>query len=187
LEATQAARIGYARIDILALEERLEFGTWLGREVSAAEVTRLIGSFDQEGIQRYEIGNMMPLVIHRSSIVGAITLPSNLGPNEKPPRLNFVPGTTTFKLAGGQHRLSALKKYKVAFAEKAKTAKRQLESSRKHQDGSEASRNQIAHWQSEYSRITSELEEYGYWGVAVYDESESTLACPILFLSMVNA
>jgi hypothetical protein len=118
---------------------------------------------------------MMPLVIHRSLILGAVTLPLELGPGEKPPHLNIVPGTTTFKLAGGQHWLFALKKYKAAFEEKGKTAKWQLESSRQHMDGSEESCNQIAHWELESSHIASELEEYGFWGVSVYDEGESTL------------
>ena len=173
MEATNLARIGYGRIDILALEERLEFGTWLGRDVSPQEVTKLTGSFDEGGIQRYAPGNMMPLVIPRSSILGIETLPSQLGPNEKPPILNFIPGTFSIKLAGGQHRLAALKKYKVPFAEKAKAVERQLRSARDHDDGSLESCKRIELWETELVHLTCELEEYGFWGVAVYDEGES--------------
>jgi hypothetical protein len=142
--------------------------------VAPLEVAKLIGSFGQSGIQRYSLANLIPLVIPKSSILEVDTLPSQLDVNRKPPLLNFVPGMTAIKLAGGQHRLAALKKYKAALDDKGKLVKQALEAEILIQDSGEASRNRIAHWQSESLRITGELEEYGFWGVAVYDEGKFT-------------
>jgi hypothetical protein len=136
------------------------------------EVTKLMASFDRSGIQRYSLEHMIPLVVPKSSILDVETLPSQLGSSGKPPVLKFVPGTMTIKLAGGQHRLAALKKYRTTFQEKGQEAERLLQAEIRAKDDSQQSRNRIAHWRSESSRIAAELEEYGFWGVAVYDESE---------------
>jgi hypothetical protein len=146
----------------------------MGRDVSMPEVNKLAGSFNQSGIQRYSSDNLIPLVIPKSLILDVHTLASVLVPDSPPPLITFAPSATIIKLAGGQHRLTALKKYKTAFEDKRKEIEDSLKNEIGRKDGSEESSNKIAIWQLESTRMAKELEEYGFWGVVVYDEGGSS-------------
>lgn len=114
-QGLRGSLLGYAVLNLVAFEDKLVFGTWNARPLKNAHVQRLLASFQQNGLERFEEKSVIPLVMKKKN-VKLSSLTKNPAPSEtdKLPQLEFtVPPTTitNIKCAGGHHQFEALKRY----------------------------------------------------------------------------
>ncbi|KIK77238.1 hypothetical protein PAXRUDRAFT_167454, partial [Paxillus rubicundulus Ve08.2h10] len=107
------ALLGYATMDILEYKQRLVFGTWNPRPLRPQQVKRLVDSFHSEGLERFDLKTVIPVVIS-PSFVDISSLAKHPTEPEKLPPFSLLPAAPKdipIKCAGGRHRLEAVVRY----------------------------------------------------------------------------
>ena len=106
------ALLGYSTLELLQHEDRLVFGTWNPRPLQPKQVHRLTESFHTDGLDRFDLKSVIPIVVPKDSVDLTSLL---LDPSEplKLTELKLHPNRhgMAIKCAGGRHRLEALKMY----------------------------------------------------------------------------
>jgi len=170
------ALLGYSTLELVQNEDRLVFGTWNPRQLQPKQIRRLTKSFQSDGLDRFDLKSVMPIVVPKDSIdLTSLTLdpsePSKLTELKLQPNCHGM----AIKCAGGKHRLQALKLY--------------LRDLRSAQDDLIREQDRIAGIPDEeisnedkrrFKKVLPEamkklqgIQNYGgQWMVAVYDEGE---------------
>lgn len=162
------AFLGYAKVDLLALNPT--FGRWNMRKVVEHEVTKMVRSLKEEGIQRYVIKNLIPLAIPKAS-VDLATLTKEGGDGGDLFALLGVEGQEIYA-CGGQHRRAALQSWRDEISTEIAGDRDQL---KKLEDLLAKNRVEEAEVNAMRDRIGQkkrQLKLLGMWGVAVYDLGE---------------
>ncbi|KIJ58122.1 hypothetical protein HYDPIDRAFT_34474, partial [Hydnomerulius pinastri MD-312] len=166
---SREAMIGVARFDIVGNRERLKFGTWNPRAVKEEEVNKLVESFLQHGLNRFDYSNAIPLCVLPGVVKSNSYMPMDeflkqdpSFSNTKLPILEFTDSMRAVLAAGGAHRLSALNKYLTRNMELLVDIERHLQNE---DDGNPETR------RSKKSRdeIAGVLAYKGQWLVIIYD------------------
>jgi hypothetical protein len=153
--------LGYATLDLDEWRDKLVFGTWVDRPLNSVQVDALLKGFEEHGLQAFKLESQIPLVIPHTSLANLNSLWPALKDQERPPIVQFTPGTQALAAAGGQHRMAALAKYHAIKTRALARAQR----SDTYADDSEAA--------AVVKRVEQQLVECRYWGVALYDEGKS--------------
>lgn len=185
----KASLLGYSVLDLVEHAQNLVFGTWNPRHLKTPHVRRLLSSFEEDGLDRFDERSVIPLVL-KKSLVDSSSLTQDLSDVSKLPGLKFTnqsKDSFPIRCAGGRHRFKALSLY----LDDVENKKRAVETKR--QAISERSEEVLTDEDVQYFNKDSvqELQHYGgilkyggQWLVAVYDESECFLFCFLLLIQM---
>lgn len=169
--------LGYAILDLVAFEDKLTFGTWNARPLKVAHVQRLLASFQQNGLERFDEKSVIPLVMPKK-LVDLSSLTNNPAPPDtnKLPQLKFtVPETSiiNIKCAGGRHRFEALKRYLDDLGKERDSFQNTLNAVERTKDDDLTDEDVTLHKDTieALERVGGILASEGKWLVAIYDES----------------
>lgn len=169
----KSALLGYATMDLLESKKDLVFGTWNPRLLRSQQVKRLVDSFHTEGLERFDLKTVIPIVISKR----LVHLPSLAEhPESKLPTFSLAstaPEGTKIKCAGGRHRVEAL----VQYMEDINKNIEQIHDERKKLASipdEELDSAQIARYnktfQDDIKRLGGIQKYKGEWMIVVYDE-----------------
>jgi hypothetical protein len=151
-ELVESALLGYGKADITKLV--LSFGKWNIRKINEDQVQMLANCFEHEGIQRYLMKNLVPLVVDKDDVVGELAKKASNG-GDLYPQLKFKStATSPIIAAGGQHRLAAIMKLKESYMQ-------QISNLEQDDD--------------DIIELKKKLKGIGLWGFALYDKGKLIL------------
>lgn len=191
--ALKESLLGYAILDLIEHSQSLVFGRWNPRQLKTAHIKRLLVSFDEDGLERFDEKSVIPVVL-KKTLVDLSTLTQDLSDihTGKLPQLQFSASqSNTFSIpcASGRHRHEALGRY--------------LEEVQKKNDVVEKKREAISNLPNDAltdedvdyfnKGSVKELQHYGgilkyggQWLVAVYDESKQLFLVLFLIILIFN-
>ncbi|KAI6035898.1 hypothetical protein PISMIDRAFT_15689 [Pisolithus microcarpus 441] len=108
------ALLGYAILDLVDYADSLVFGTWNPRLLQSKQVHHLLASFHADGLERFDLNTVIPIVIPKSNVEEASLTQDPSDPSklsEMKLRLQTSLPGAQIKCAGGRHRVEALKLY----------------------------------------------------------------------------
>ncbi|KAI5999911.1 hypothetical protein EDD15DRAFT_2362418 [Pisolithus albus] len=108
------ALLGYAILDLIDYADCLVFGTWNPRLLQSKQVQHLLESFHADGLERFDLNTVIPIVIPKSNVEEASLTQDPSDPSklsEMKLRLQTSLPGAQIKCAGGRHRVEALKLY----------------------------------------------------------------------------
>jgi len=169
------ALLGYAILDFIEYKHRLVFGTWNPRALQPRQVKRLVESFHVEGLDRFDLKGVIPIVISQNLIDPASVVQDPTDPL-KLTELKLLQSNSQeveFKCAGGRHRVASLEVY----LEEIQTGMDKLIAERDaimNLAGDELTEAEVRKFNNvlpeEMKRLGGILKYGGQWMVAVYDE-----------------
>lgn len=134
------------------------------------EVNKLMDSFLQHGLNRFEYSNGIPLCVPPMSLKPDTFMPMNTFTqqgkdfsNEQLPTLEFVDNTSRILAAGGAHRVAALSKYLNRCRQLVLCLNHQLKNS----DGEDDDETRRA--RKNIVELGGVLKYHGKWLVILYD------------------
>jgi len=168
------ALLGYGILDLVEHAEKLVFGTWNPRSLQSKQVQRLVESFASDGVDRFDLKTVIPIVIPKSHVDSAL-LSLDPGDLSRLCALKLLPGGQgmSIKCAGGRHRVAALKDYIENIKRQHNDLVRQQDhiSGISEEDISNEERHKIEKdVLCAIKNLQSILSSGGQWMVAVYDE-----------------
>ncbi|KAG2344209.1 hypothetical protein BDR05DRAFT_947607 [Suillus weaverae] len=107
--ALKAAKIVISKINILQLENVLQFGTYNSCPKKTSEVNKMITSFEKHGIQAFKDMNTLLVMIERMLISPNENLEGSWNQSDKLTHVKFE-DMEPIILALGQHQVAELKK-----------------------------------------------------------------------------
>jgi hypothetical protein len=161
-------------MDILEFKQKLVFGTWNPRPLRPQQVNRLVDSFHSEGLERFDLKTVIPVVIPRR-FVDISSLAQHPTEPEKIPPFSLLPAAPKdipIKCAGGRHRLEAV----VRYIDEISTELVRIQEER-HAIGRIPDDDLTEHDHHRFSKTANDIKRLGgikkyggQWMVAVYDE-----------------
>ena len=172
-ERTRHCLLGYAQYDLLKGEKRLKFGKYNYRPLNVTEGNKIFQSMVNEGIQRFDVNNSVPLIIGRRCI-DMNTVTPNAHAGGELPRLKFTEAGQPMEeviAAGGRHRVYVLGLMSRGIEKELEAAERALGKAMRRAKKAKMDYNtEVAN-----SAITSLTERYsgmGMWMVAIYEQGK---------------
>jgi len=166
------AKIGIGKINILDIENKLQFGTYNDRAQNSSEVNKMITSFEKHGRQWYKESNALAIVIEPSRLRDGQDLTGNWSEPESLKDVKFGDRKPLI-CASGQHRVAALRKMAKAFVdEQTVLLKRieRIEGVKEHSDDSVLEHQDL---RTRLAVVKGELEDLGHWSVVLYNKGMS--------------
>ncbi|KAI6102269.1 hypothetical protein F5141DRAFT_1217879 [Pisolithus sp. B1] len=105
------ALLGYAILDLMEFIDCLVFGTWNPRPLQPKQVQHLLESFHADGLERFDLNTVLPIVIPKSNVEEASLTQDPSDPTKLSEVKLKSPSGTLIKCAGGRHRVKALQRY----------------------------------------------------------------------------
>lgn len=180
--ALKQALLGYATLDLVEHSKRLVFGLWNNRPINAPHVKRLLLSFEQDGLERFDEKTVIPIVL-KKSLVDPSSLTQDIADRAKLPELKiYEEGNDSLSIpcAGGRHRMRALEDYLENIRKKEKEVQKKRSAISNIADEA-LTEEDISYYNKEsvkqLQHLGGILKYNGRWLVAVYDESKHFLFC----------
>jgi hypothetical protein len=172
----ESASLGYAKIDVVQLDPK--FGRWNEREIVPGQVSRMVISMRGK-MDRYSQENLIPIVVPKSWISGALADSSGNGADVYPTLTwSATADLNNVQAAGGQHRLSAMKIISDEYQAEIETKTIEIDKIQvKLENGSDGRAELLAEkgsLESERAALMKQMKGQRMWGVRVYDFGEST-------------
>jgi hypothetical protein len=176
------AKIGISKINILDIENKLQFGTYNDRAQNLSEVNKMIMSFEKHGRQWYKESNALAIVIEPSYLHNGQDLTGNWSDLESLKAVKFGDRKPLI-CASGQHRVAALRKMAKAFIDEQTMLLKhieRIEGVKEHSDDSVLEHQDL---RTHLAVVKGELEDLGNWSIVLYNKGMSwTIMCGCVYL-----
>ncbi|KAG1770783.1 hypothetical protein EV702DRAFT_1049234 [Suillus placidus] len=171
---TQVAKckVGVAWVNLLDIAKRLTFGVYNDRPENDAEVNKLIGCFEANGIVSMKDVAVIPLILKTSRLTNVDSLKKDFDEPEEVVELELK-DHAAIVVASGQHRLAALKKYKQALLDEYALFEKKRGKIRALKQVTQEHVATYNECHEEMGRLKGLLHNIGKWGVIIYDEDGS--------------
>ncbi|KAG2337849.1 hypothetical protein BDR05DRAFT_1004725 [Suillus weaverae] len=168
---TQVAKckVGVAWVNLLDIAKRLTFGVYNDRPENDAEVNKLIGCFEANGIVSMKDVAAIPLILKTSRLTNVDSLKKDFDEPEEVVELELK-DHAAIVVASGQHRLAALKKYKQALLDEYALFEKKRGKIRALKQVTQEHVATYNECHEEMGRLKGLLHNIGKWGVIIYDE-----------------
>lgn len=175
-QAASTTLIGYARMDIITHEKRLQFGKYNPRRVDNGQVQKLLESFYINEVDCYLLDHLIHLFVDKKILSGQCWTEDKYG-GKNLPEVAIVENASAnwcFVAAGGQHRLGALKLW-VARMKKLLEEKKEEENTVMNQSAEDdLSQTLTEHLNNvlrpQLASLKDKVSSNGSWIVALYDK-----------------
>jgi hypothetical protein len=179
-EMIHASQFSVNVINLFNPPKEINFGKWNTRPLVPLEWKKLKASMTAQGIKSFSTEHMMPLVIKRKYIDMSCVDNKASGYEAKTLELSEEgkqPGVVVkLEMAGGRHRMAALKSIKEdKEKDLAKLKKQHLGLSKRRftKDDAVAKKMQdLKDYEERMASLKEEISKIGLWGVIVYDEGK---------------
>lgn len=163
----QRALLGYGKADVFELNPK--WGTWNKRAMLPSEAAKITKSFKENGIRRYAMTNLIPIVVPRPWInVEKLSKGPVTGGNDLPDIVwTSAVGITSILGATGQHRTKALEMHRDGLIEEKKRVEGVVDQLEKDDDPINA--DELAEARETLGYLKATIETAGMWGFAIYD------------------
>lgn len=170
-EAVEAAKIGFGKVNILTLGNRLEFGIYNDRPVKTSEVNKMITSFEKHGIQWFKAENALAIVLKRSRISADQLENGVLEGDWNAQELTTVEfvDEQPLQLASGQHRVTALWKHSNNYEEEEAALCKRIERLNDKDQLTTDETQEHKELRVRLGEVRGHLKELGQWSVKLYD------------------
>jgi hypothetical protein len=165
------ARISINRMNLSSPPIPLLFGQWNDRSVINRHVKGLQSSFQTQGVQAFEMENMIPLIIRKGHLDSKCLNAGSLNASEAPFLKFSSEGmkAPSIKAAGGRHRARAVE----LQTERLSTEIKRLEGKVKGDDATTQEEQDMDQaYRATIETLSKEKERVCTWGVVVYDEGK---------------
>ncbi|KAG2050856.1 hypothetical protein BDR06DRAFT_974134 [Suillus hirtellus] len=173
--------IGIGKINILAIENTLKFGTYNDRLLNKSEVNKMVDSFEKYGLQWMKESNALPIVIERSRIAPGQALTGSWTDANTLEEVVFQ-DVEPLICASGQHRVAALRKMAKSHLDEQEEIEKSL--ARLEAKGAITSNEVEEHngLRIRLSRVKGFIATTGVWAVILYDKAH-----PVSHLDVARA
>ena len=174
----KTALLGYARFDVIANHDRLEFGKYNQRPIERNHVHGILSSFQVNGVDRFNQLHAIPLVVNKSWLEPGSFIAMGDTPDLLPELkiTNSAPRDWKVIAAGGQHRVTALGEWQTQIEKQLKEKKRE-EAAILSTDMEMVGEDTLQFLNTEVRMVIFEMESIlankGQWIVSIFDGSES--------------
>ena len=156
----------------------IQFGKVNTRALVDAEAVNLQKAMTEQGMKPFSSENLIPIVIERRH-VDATCIWTGVHAYDAPDLKLSEEGEqelTKMELAGGRHRLEAVRKIREAKKKVLASARKKSSAQRKKRVRKDAAMlkrdKRLAEMEAEEEAMENEIEELGRWGFALYDKGE---------------
>ncbi|KAF8322968.1 hypothetical protein F5887DRAFT_1086906 [Amanita rubescens] len=177
-EKVDAAQFSVNVINLFNAPMEIHFGNWNTRPLVALEWKKLKASMTAQGIKSFSNEHMMPLVIKRRHVDPSCVDNNVSGYAAKTLALSEEgkQEVKRLEMAGGRHRLAAVKSIKQDKEQDVAKLKKQhqiLSKKRAVKDDAVTKKLQnLKDYEEKIAKLEEEISKIGLWGVIVYDEDK---------------
>lgn len=173
----KTALLGYARFDVIANRDRMEFDVYNQRPIEPNHVHGILSSFQVNGVDRFNQLHAIPLVVNKSWLEPGSFIAMGDTPDLLPElKINdSAPRDWKVIAAGGQHRVTALGKWQTQIEKRLKEKKRE-ESTILSTNTEMVGEDTLQLLNTEVRAMIYEMEAIlankGQWIVSIFDDSK---------------
>ncbi|KAG0691590.1 hypothetical protein DFH29DRAFT_1010712 [Suillus ampliporus] len=168
--ALETAMLGIGKINILKIGNKLTFGAYNDRPQKAAEVNKMLASFEKYDIQAFVATNTLAIVIDPGRLEADQELKGDWNDPKTLTEVRFQ-DDDPLVLASGQHRYAALKKMEDLLLEDQIHLEKRLDRLEHKEKLSDEDVEEHGVLRTMLSEVKSDMSRIGYWGVTLYDKS----------------
>ncbi|KAG2337832.1 hypothetical protein BDR05DRAFT_952347 [Suillus weaverae] len=164
----EKAIIGIGKINVLEIENDVQFGRYNDRPLKISEVNKMITSFDKHGMQWTKSENAIAIVIEPARLAAGQMLE---GRWNSPDTLTSIKlsDKEPIQLASGQHRVAALRKAMDKYLKEEESLNKHL---LRLQDKEALTEEEVVEHEElrkRLAKVKGHIDEMGQWGVILYD------------------
>lgn len=170
-KALRSAQIGIGKVNVLAKNLKLKFGTYNERPQKSTEVNKMITSFEMNGRQWFKEANALAIVIDPSRVRNMDELQGEWDDADNLNEVKFVDEDVLI-MASGQHRVAALRKMGEGYESEQLALEKKLKRLGGNANPSLDDVEEHDAIRARLAVVLAELKIIGTWSVKLYDQGQ---------------
>ncbi|KAG2029473.1 hypothetical protein BDR03DRAFT_1018337 [Suillus americanus] len=164
-------KVGVAWVNLLDIGKQMMFGEYNDRMENDAETNKLIASFKGSGIVSMKDTSAIPIILEIDRIRPGLTLAKDFIEVDEVPELELIDSKKII-VASGQHRLSALRRYKKSLQDELSALNKRWTKIANHKKPTKDDIEAHQELRTDIGGLKGLLESIGQWGIIVYDKKK---------------